>query len=132
MLPGICFQWVILIRPGFLKIPHATRYNVRFNLDSKVSDHLALGVTSSLSRQNIIEPSGGIGPIVSLTERQPPVILNKNPDGKWNHYLDGNGIESLEEGGLLTDNISHVNGNIFAELIYCEGIEVESDCRGGL
>ncbi|MEP7258369.1 MAG: TonB-dependent receptor, partial [Flavitalea sp.] len=113
---------------GVIKNTSSERYNVRFNLDSKVSDRLNIGITTTLTRQRIIEPTygGGIGFVISQLERTPPTELNKYPDGTWARYLDGNQIQATEEGGLATSMVSHGYGSIFAELNILKGLKLRS------
>lgn len=107
---------------GLIKNTRSDRYNIRLNMDTKVSDRLNLGLTSTMSRQRIISPSRSMAFIISQLERVPPTELNKYPDGSWVRYIDGNHIQDVEEGGIRTDQVSHVYGNIFAELKLMKGL----------
>ena len=71
-----------LDQQGLIQNTNSNRYNVRFNLDSKISQLFSVGVTSTLSRQNINEPAGvatrsGIGELIRQANRIPPTVLNK-------------------------------------------------------
>lgn len=111
-----------LDQQGLIKNTNSNRYNVRFNMDSKISDRLNVGITTTMSRQKIEEPSRGLGFIISQLERVPPTEPNKYPDGTWARYIDGNHIRDVEEGGLLKSLVSHINGNVFAELKLIKGL----------
>ncbi len=118
-----------LDQQGLIQNTNSNRYNVRFNLDSKVSKLLSIGLTSSLSRQNINEPSGvatrtGLGELIRQANRIPPTVLNKYPDGSWGRHIDGNPIAWAEDGGLKTDIVSHVLTNAFAELNIITGLKL--------
>lgn len=117
---------------GLIKNTNSDRYNVRFNLDSKVSQHFSLGLTTNFSRQNINEPSGvkgwsGIGAVLRQMARIPPTALNKYPDGSWGRYIDGNPIAWAEDGGISNDIVSHALGNIFGELKILKGLKLRGD-----
>lgn len=124
------FSLGYLDQMGVIKNTRSDRYNVRFNLDSKVSDRLNFGITTTMSRQRIIEPSyagsealSSVGFIISQLERTPPTELNKYPDGSWARYLDGNQIQVVEEGGLATNLVSHAYGSVFAEVNILTGLK---------
>ncbi|MEO6961316.1 MAG: TonB-dependent receptor [Puia sp.] len=120
-----------LNQDGLIKNTDNTRYNVRFNLDSKVSDHLTIGLSSMLSRQKIDEPSGGysqegMGSILLQLYRVAPTFTVKSPDGLWTRFFDGNPIAYVEDGGLSTANVSHVLGNLFAEYSIVRGLKIRA------
>lgn len=118
-----------LDQKGLIKNTNSNRYNVRFNLDSKVSQLFSIGVTSALSRQNINDPAGvatraGIGELIRQANRIPPTFLNKYPNGTWARHIDGNPIAWAEEGGLRSDIVSHVLGDVFGELHLTKGLKL--------
>jgi len=117
---------------GLMKSTNNDRYNVRLNLDSKISKLFAAGLTSNFSRKNIDEPSGvpgwaGIDQVLRQIARIPPTALNKYPDGSWGRYIDGNPVAWAEDGGLSSDVVSHALGNVFAELNILEGLKLRGD-----
>ncbi|MEP7257617.1 MAG: TonB-dependent receptor [Flavitalea sp.] len=120
-----------LKQDGLIKRNSNERYNVRFNLDSKVSDRLTIGMSSSLSNKKITEPSGGRDQntvpwtIVQLY-RVPSTYGNKTPDGKWIFFIDGNPISYVEEGGLQNDKMANVLGDVFAEFKILPGLKLRS------
>lgn len=114
---------------GLIKNTNSDRYNVRFNLDSKVSKAFSIGITSSLSQQNINDPAGvatrsGIGELIRQANRIPPTFLNKFSNGTWARHIDGNPIAWAEDGGLRTDKVSHVLGDVFGELNIIKGLKL--------
>jgi TonB-linked SusC/RagA family outer membrane protein len=118
-----------LNQKGLIKNTDNERYNVRFNLDSKISDRLSVGLTSSFLRQGISEPSaiaGGPGLNFSIVyaNRIPPTVANKYQNGAWMRYLDGNPNAWIENGGSIADKISSAMGNAFAELIILKGLKL--------
>ncbi|HWJ29347.1 MAG TPA: SusC/RagA family TonB-linked outer membrane protein, partial [Flavisolibacter sp.] len=118
-----------LDQQGLIQNTNSNRYNVRFNLDSKISQLFSVGVTSTLSRQNINEPAGvatrsGIGELIRQANRIPPTVLNKYPNGTWARHIDGNPIAWAEDGGLRSDIASHVLGDVFAELNLAKGLKL--------
>jgi len=116
-----------LDQDGVIDNTSANRYNVRFNLNSKISNRINIGLTSALSEQKIIEPGyGGMGFIISETERVPPTYLNKTSDGTWVNYLDGNQIADIHDGGLATTLLPNANGNVFVEIKLMKGLTLKS------
>ncbi|TLU90033.1 SusC/RagA family TonB-linked outer membrane protein [Dyadobacter sediminis] len=118
-----------LNQKGLIKNTDNDRYNVRFNLDSKISDRLSVGLTSSFIRQGISEPSAiatgqGLNFSIVYANRIPPTVPNKYPDGSWMRYLDGNPNAWIENGGSIKDQISNGMGNAFAELIIFKGLKL--------
>lgn len=121
-----------LDQDGLIKNTNSDRYNVRFNLDSKVSQKFSIGLNSNFSRQNINEPSGvsgwnGISAVLRQIARIPSTALNKYPDGSWGRHIDGNPIAWVEDGGLSTDIVSHALGNVFGELNIIKGLKLRGD-----
>ena len=121
-----------LDQKGLVKKVNSDRYNIRFNLDSKVSKRLSIGLTSSFSKQHIEEPTAAaassLGSIIIHAHRIPPTFLNKYPDGTYTHYIEGSPIAWVEEGGLREDNVYHGLTNVFAELSITDGLKL----RGSL
>lgn len=117
-----------LDQKGLVKKTNSERYNIRFNLDSRISDNLSFGLTSSLSKQYIEEPTGApnaaISDLLIETNRIPPTFLNKNADGSWARHIEGNPIAKLEDGGLLYDDNYHALINVFAEMKIVEGLKL--------
>lgn len=118
-----------LDQKGLIQNTNSNRYNVRFNLDSKISQLFSVGLTSTLSRQNINEPAGvatrsGIGELIRQANRIPPTFLNKYPNGTWARHIDGNPIAWAEDGGLRSDIVSHALGDVFAELNIAKGLKL--------
>lgn len=112
-----------LQQDGTVKRTNSDRYNLHFNIDTKLSDHVSVGLTSSLSSQDIAQPTGAAPDRTDLSQifrqaldRIPPTALNKNEDGTWARYIDGNPIYWVEEGGLLEDQVSRAMGNAYLEV----------------
>lgn len=120
-----------LDQDGTITHTRSNRYNVRFNIDTRVSDLLSVGLTSSVSSQYIGQPTGAAPDRTDLSQilrqaedRIPPTALNKNEDGSWARYIDGNPIYWVEEGGLLEDQISRAMGNAYLELSPLQGLKI--------
>ncbi|SIO38158.1 TonB-linked outer membrane protein, SusC/RagA family [Chitinophaga niabensis] len=113
---------------GLIKGSTHKRYNARINLDSKVKEWLTVGTNISLSRNNVIYP---ISPFSGGEEffRQinfiPPTISNKNADGTWNRYTDGNPIAWVDAGGFRNGTNSHLLGSVFGELTLLKGLTLK-------
>jgi TonB-linked SusC/RagA family outer membrane protein len=126
-----------LNQKGLIKNTDNERYNVRINLDSKISDRLSVGMTSSFIRQGISEPSAiatgqALNFSIVYANRIPPTVPNKYPDGSWMRYLDGNPNAWIENGGSITDHISNAMGNAFAELIIFKGLKLRGSAGADL
>ncbi|WP_247235351.1 TonB-dependent receptor [Telluribacter sp. SYSU D00476] len=118
-----------LNQKGLIQNTDNQRYNVRLNLDTKITDRLTVGVTSSFIRQGISEPSAissgqGLNFSIVYANRIPPTVANKYADGTWTRYLDGNPNAWIENGGSITDQISNAMGNAFAELTIAKGLKL--------
>lgn len=118
-----------LDQKGLIKQANSDRLNLRFNLDSKVSDRISIGLTTSFIRQGITEPSGvsgrsGIGEVIRQSHRIPPTFLNKFPNGTWARHIDGNPIAWVEEGGKMQDIVYGGLGNLFGEIVLAKGLKL--------
>lgn len=113
---------------GLIKGSTHKRYNARINLDSRVKEWLTVGTNISLSRNNVIYP---ISPFSGGEEffRQinfiPPTVSNKNADGTWNRYTDGNPIAWVDAGGFRNGTNSHLLGSVFGELTLLKGLTLK-------
>ncbi len=114
---------------GLIKHSGHKRYNVRINLDNKIRDWFTLGLNLSLSRNNITNPvspfSGGTE-FFRQTNYIPPTIANKNEDGTWNRYTDGNPIAWIEAGGRNESDNSHLLGSVSGEIKLLEGLTLKN------
>ncbi|MCO5234663.1 MAG: SusC/RagA family TonB-linked outer membrane protein [Chitinophagaceae bacterium] len=116
-----------LDQKGVVKKMANDRYNIRFNLDSRVSDMLSVGLNSSLSRQIRTEPSGfasNFGSILIHVNRVPPTEPVKYPDGTYTHYFEGAPVAWIDEGDVEKGVSSHVQTTAFAELTIIEGLKL--------
>ncbi len=118
-----------LSQDGLVNQTGSNRYNVRLNLDTKVSNRFSVGMTSSLSRLYITEPSGvatrtGLGELIRQANRIPPTVLNKYPDSTWARHIDGNPIAWAQDGGAMTDVAYHALGDVFAEFTIIKDLKL--------
>jgi len=114
---------------GLIKYAGHKRYNLRINVDSKVKKWFTIGLNTALSRNIITYPtspfSGGEEHF-RQTNYIPPTISNKNEDGTWNRYTDGNPIAWIESGGLRKSNNSHLLGSVFGEFNIFKGLTLKN------
>lgn len=114
---------------GLVKNTDHNRYNVRFNLDSKVTDWLKFGMNTSMSRRDIVSPtnpfSGGLNQIFRQANRIPNSFVNKYTNGTYGRHIDGNPIAWIEAGGKATSKYSHVLGSVFGELKLMQGLTLK-------
>ncbi len=114
---------------GLVKNTDHNRYNVRFNLDSKVTDWLKFGMNTSMSRRDILSPtnpfSGGLNQIFRQANRIPNSFVNKYTNGTYGRHIDGNPIAWIEAGGKATSKYSHVLGSVFGELKLMPGLTLK-------
>ncbi len=118
-----------LNQKGLIKATDNERYNVRVNLDSKISERLSVGLTSSFIRQGISEPSAigtapGLDFSIVYANRIPPTVADKYANGTWMRYLDGNPNAWVQNGGSVGNTISNGMGNAFAELVIAKGLKL--------
>ncbi len=113
---------------GLIKGSTHKRYNARINLDSRVKEWLTLGMNMSLSRNNVIYPispfSGGED-FFRQANFIPPTVANKNANGTWNRYTDGNPIAWVDAGGFRNGTNSHLLGSVFGELTLLKGLTLK-------
>ncbi|MFC2087615.1 TonB-dependent receptor [Bacteroidota bacterium] len=106
---------------GIVKYTDYKRYNIRFNLDSKLSERFKLFLTTSLSQGITDEPmtppfNTTLTQIFRQVNRVAPYRLNKTQDGEWVWATnDGNPIAWIEEGGSILAKDSRVLGNLGGE-----------------
>lgn len=114
---------------GLTKNTSHERYNVRINLDSKVSEWLTFGINSSLSRREIIAPtnpySNSMGQFFRQANRIPNTFVNQYSDGTYGRHIDGNPIAWVEAGGKATSAYSHVLGSAFGEIKIIDGLTLK-------
>ena len=115
---------------GLIKNSGHKRYNARINLDSKINDWFNTGLNIGLSHNNVtngVFPQGGgdESQFFRQTNYIPPSISNKNEDGTWNRYTDGNPIAWVQEGGLNNSNNSHLLGSVFGEVKLIKGLTLK-------
>lgn len=114
---------------GLVKNTNHDRYNVRINLDSKITDRLTFGINSSLSRREIETPTtpfnNSMGQFFRQANRIPNTFVNKYSDGTFGRHIDGNPIAWVEAGGKATSIYTHALGSIFGELKIIEGLTLK-------
>ncbi|MEL7588318.1 MAG: TonB-dependent receptor [Prolixibacteraceae bacterium] len=114
---------------GLIKHSAHKRYNARINLDNRIRDWFTFGVNFGLSHNNVTNPvspfSGGTE-FFRQTNYIPPTIANKNEDGTWNRYTDGNPIAWMEAGGLSESGNSHLLGSVSGEIKLMEGLTLKN------
>ena len=122
-----------LDQEGVIERTNTERYNLRFNLDSKVSENFHVGLNSAISRKRTNEPTAVyipgqddkryLGWIIRNTFRIPPTARLKDDDGNWfMSNVDGNPVYWLREGGNALDKITNVFATPFAELKLFDGL----------
>lgn len=115
---------------GIIRQSAHRRYNARINLDSKINSWFTTGLNLGLAHDVV---TNGVFPQGSGDETQffrqtnyiPPSISNKNADGTWNRYTDGNPIAWAEEGGIERSDNSHVLGSVFGEIKLLKGLTLK-------
>lgn len=107
---------------GLNKNTNFDRYNLRFNLDTKISDAFSIGLNTAMSYRDISRPNGDY---FVYPHRTPPTISNKFPDGSYNHYLNNNPIALIEEGGRHQTNATHLISQLFGIVTLAEGLTLK-------
>lgn len=118
-----------LDQKGLVEGSSFNRYNVRFNLDSKVSKILSVGTNMALSYSTKLEPTnpytGEFSQFFRQVYRIPGTIVNQFADGSWGKHADGNPIAWLANSGGFRQNTPHINGSVYAELQIIEGLKLK-------
>ncbi len=115
---------------GIVEFSDFKRYNIRFNLDSKVSDHLTVGANLNLSRiaENLIDTE--INGVVRSAIFQPPTIPVYNSDGTYAgpgaNEGDAQNPLGMAERSDMTLKQNQVFGNLFAEYALLPGLKIRS------
>ncbi|CAZ94386.1 SusC/RagA family TonB-linked outer membrane protein [Zobellia galactanivorans] len=107
---------------GIVKNTNFDRYNLRVNLDTKVSKAFTLGLNTSISQREIFRPNGDF---FVYPHRTPPNISVKLADGSWNHYFNNNPIAIIEEGGKHTTKDTHVLTTLFGVFTIAKGLTLK-------
>jgi TonB-linked SusC/RagA family outer membrane protein len=115
---------------GLMKQANYDRYNLRFNLDSKVTNWLKIGLNSSFSRRDVEEPtmplfSSGINQFFRQAIMIPSTYPNKDKDGLYVSSGDGNIIAAMEKGGKYLGKSSRAIGSVFSEIGIIKGLTLK-------
>ncbi|MGV8133949.1 MAG: TonB-dependent receptor [Mangrovibacterium sp.] len=115
---------------GIVEFSDFKRYNIRFNLNSKVSDRLTVGTNLNLSRvsENLIDTE--INGVVRAAIFQPPTIPVYNNDGTYAgpgvNEGDAQNPLGMAERSDMTLKQNQVFGNLFAEYTLLPGLKLKS------
>jgi TonB-linked SusC/RagA family outer membrane protein len=119
-----------LDQQGNIKNHSYERYNLRFNLDSKLSDKFNVSLNSSLVREESSEPAArygeGVGRIFVEATRVPPVIPVKTANGLYSSFVGNNPVlwaEGLAGNTKTYTNRAVVSGS--AELKIVDGLKLK-------
>lgn len=116
---------------GLTKNTDYDRYNLRFNLDTKINDRVSFGVNSSVSYREIVVPTNPYSNSNNLSEffrqanRIPNTYVNQYADGSYGRHIDGNPIAWVEAGGKGTSRYTHALGSIFGEIKLIDGLTLK-------
>ena len=104
---------------GVVKYSNFTRYNIRFNLNSKVTDKLTIGNNINLSRTNKDLIDTERNGVVRAAIFQPPTISVYNADGSYAgpgaNEGDAQNPLGMAERSNMNSNRNQLFGNLFAE-----------------
>ncbi|TLX75979.1 TonB-dependent receptor [Labilibacter sediminis] len=106
------------------------RYNVRVNLDHKVSDRLGFGLNLSGSVSEVKDPALGVAWVVHTGYREWATDALKFSDGRWAYptHAENQGHNSLayaEDLGNKQTRDTRISGTMFAEYKLLEGLKVK-------
>lgn len=119
-----------LDQEGHIKTNSFNRYNLRFNLDSKITDNFNVYLSSSMVREESEKPNSRYGEdvrrIFNEAHRVPPTIPVKSENGLYSNFL-GNNPAAWAKG--LAGSINTVSNRIIttvgAELLIVDGLKLE-------
>ena len=119
-----------LDQQGNIKNHSYDRYNLHFNLDSKLSDKFSVSLNSSLVREESSEPAArygeGVGRIFIEATRVPPVVPVKTANGLYSSFLGNNPVLWAE--GLAGNTKTYINRAVVsgsAELEIVDGLKLK-------
>lgn len=104
---------------GIVEFSDFKRYNIRFNLDSKISDRFSIGTNLNLSKvaEGLIDTE--INGVVRAAIFQPPTIDVYNTDGSYAgpgaNEGDAQNPLGMADRSEMTSKKNQIFGNIFAE-----------------
>lgn len=111
---------------GIVRFSDLTRYNLRFNLTSKVTDKLTIGTNLNLSRvsKNLVDTE--INGVVRAAIFQPPTVDVYNPDGSFAgpgpNEGDAQNPLGMAQRSQMSTKRNQVFGNLFAEYRFVPGL----------
>jgi len=117
---------------GLIENTNSKRYNLRVNLDSKISDRVNIGLNAAVTRKSIESPlqgaeasSGGLTRYFDAVSKIPPTFLNKYEDGQWaGEHPSGNPNAWIEADNITKSTISQVVGMLFLEAELIKGLSL--------
>ena len=116
--------------PGVIDHTGMERYQMRINLESKVSNRITLGTNTSMQTQ--LFDMGNYSTGFSYLTQKVPSLYPYQHDGYWATVSDG--VETSQMGSVLQqihttagkDQTTRVNTTLFAKLNIIEGLTIES------
>jgi len=115
---------------GIVEFSDFKRYNIRFNLDSKISDKFSIGTNLNLSRiaENLIDTE--INGVVRAAIFQPPTISVYKADGSYAgpgaNEGDAQNPLGMADRSDKTSKRNQVFGNLFAEYSFTPDLKFKS------
>lgn len=116
---------------GVVKFSDFKRYNLRFNLDSKVTDRLTTGFNLNVSRTEENKIDTEINGVVRAAIFQPPTIPVYKTNGEYAgpgaNEGDAQNPVGMAERSNLSQKRNQLFGNLFAELAMAPGLKLKSN-----
>ncbi|MEN7551736.1 SusC/RagA family TonB-linked outer membrane protein [Rapidithrix thailandica] len=118
-----------LDQDGIMEVSNHKRYNLRINLDNKVTKWLNMGLNASLTHNDFLEPvpsiQNGVREFFRQANMIPPTVANKYEDGTFQAWSNGNPIAWLDAGSNLRRKNYNFLGSIFGEVTLMEGLTLK-------
>ncbi len=106
------------------------RYNLRLNLDSRVTDWFSVGMNGSFSNSETSEPAAtllgtGFDVFFQMANNTPPTKPVTNEEGEYVSLGNQNLVALIDQGGNIRSNNSHALVSTFGELNLLPGLTLK-------
>lgn len=113
---------------GLIEGTYHKRYNLRLNLDNKISNWLRVGFNSNLKFNDVnepVSPYGDLGTNLRVAIQAPAAFSNLNEDGSYRRWAGANPISWVEKGGSYRLKNSELLGSVFGEITIMKGLTLK-------
>ncbi|MBK5720810.1 TonB-dependent receptor [Dysgonomonas sp. Marseille-P4677] len=108
------------------------RYNMRLNVNTKISDRLSFDASIAYVRNEIRDHAYWTEWLIEQSSRMPPIYSIKKEDGSYNYPAgsNSNALQRLEEGGYRKNQDDDLTGVLNAEYKIIDGLKLSGMAAG--